>query len=54
MGEGLVKQEVKIALPRGVLVRGKVTEAGSGKPVAGAGVQFWPQDDDSPAGRRTP
>ena len=46
--KGAVKQEVKIALPRGVLVRGKVTEAGSGKPVAGAGVQFWPQDDNAP------
>jgi RNA polymerase sigma factor (sigma-70 family) len=46
--KGGVKQEVKIALPRGVLVRGRVTEAGSGKPVAGAGVQFWPQDGDNP------
>jgi RNA polymerase sigma factor (sigma-70 family) len=47
--KGTVKQEVKVALPRGVLVRGKVTEAGSGKPVAGAGVQFWPQQVDDPA-----
>src|SRR5262249_19633385 len=46
--KGSVKQEVKIALPRGVLVRGKVTEAGSGKPIAGAGVQFWPQQVDDP------
>jgi RNA polymerase sigma factor (sigma-70 family) len=46
--KGAVKQEVKIALPRGVLVRGKVTEAGGGKPVAGAGVQFWPRDVDDP------
>jgi protocatechuate 3,4-dioxygenase beta subunit len=46
--KGAVKQEVKIALPRGVLVRGKVTEAGSGKPVVGAGVQFWPGESDDP------
>jgi protocatechuate 3,4-dioxygenase beta subunit len=46
--KGAVRQEVKIALPRGVLVRGQVTEAGSGKPVAGAGVQFWPQGKDAP------
>jgi RNA polymerase sigma factor (sigma-70 family) len=46
--KGTVKQEVAITLPRGVLVRGKVTEAGSGKPVAGAGVQFWPRQIDDP------
>jgi RNA polymerase sigma factor (sigma-70 family) len=33
---GVVRHEVKLALPRGVLIRGKVTEAASGKPVAGA------------------
>jgi hypothetical protein len=33
-------QEVRVELRRGVLVRGRVTEAGSGKPVAGARVQF--------------
>jgi RNA polymerase sigma factor (sigma-70 family) len=36
---GAVRKEVKLALPRGVLIRGKVTEAGSGKPVAGAVVR---------------
>jgi RNA polymerase sigma factor (sigma-70 family) len=46
--KGAVKQEVTITLPRGVVVRGKITEAGSGKPVAGAAVQFWPQDGDNP------
>jgi RNA polymerase sigma factor (sigma-70 family) len=46
--KGTVKQEVTITLPRGVLVRGKVNEAGSGKPVAGAGVQFWPRQTDDP------
>jgi RNA polymerase sigma factor (sigma-70 family) len=33
---GVVRREIEVKLPRGVLVRGKVTEAGSGKPVAGA------------------
>jgi RNA polymerase sigma factor (sigma-70 family) len=33
---GVVHREAEVKLPRGVLVRGKVTEAGSGKPVAGA------------------
>jgi RNA polymerase sigma factor (sigma-70 family) len=38
--KGAVRHRVEVRLPRGVLVRGKVTEAGSGRPVAGAGVQF--------------
>jgi RNA polymerase sigma factor (sigma-70 family) len=46
--KGAVKQEVTVTLPRGVLVRGKVTEAGSSKPVAGAGIQFKPRDDGDP------
>ncbi len=33
---GVVRREVTVKLPRGVLVRGKVTEVGSAKPVAGA------------------
>jgi RNA polymerase sigma factor (sigma-70 family) len=33
---GVVHRQVEVKLPRGVLLRGKVTEAGSGKPVAGA------------------
>jgi RNA polymerase sigma factor (sigma-70 family) len=37
---GVVRREYKLAVPRGVLVRGTVTEAGSGKPVAGAFVEF--------------
>jgi protocatechuate 3,4-dioxygenase beta subunit len=48
--KGTVKQEVTISLPPGVLVRGKVTEAGTGKPVAGAGVQLWPRQIDDPNG----
>jgi hypothetical protein len=34
--KGVVRREIEVKLPRGVLVRGKVTEAESGKPVAGA------------------
>ncbi len=33
---GVVHRQVEVKLPRGVLVRGKVTEVGSGQPVAGA------------------
>jgi RNA polymerase sigma factor (sigma-70 family) len=33
---GVVRRQVEVKLPRGVLLRGKVTEAGSGKSVAGA------------------
>jgi hypothetical protein len=43
-----VKHAVEVKVPRGVLVRGKVTEAKSGKPVAGAGVQFMPRESDNP------
>jgi hypothetical protein len=42
--KGAIKHSVEIKIPRGVLVRGKVTEAGSAKPVVGAAVQFWPAD----------
>jgi hypothetical protein len=38
--KGALEQSLDIALPRGVLVHGKVTEEGSGKPVPGAFVQF--------------
>ncbi|HMC66204.1 MAG TPA: sigma-70 family RNA polymerase sigma factor, partial [Gemmataceae bacterium] len=37
--KGVVRREVEIVLPRAVLVHGKITEAGSGKPVAGAYVE---------------
>jgi RNA polymerase sigma factor (sigma-70 family) len=37
---GVVKQEAEVRLPRAVLIRGKITEAGTGKPVAGAYVQY--------------
>jgi RNA polymerase sigma factor (sigma-70 family) len=38
--KGMVRREVEIALPRGVLLRGKITEAETGKPVAGAIVTY--------------
>src|SRR5262249_20798285 len=38
--KGIVHREVEVVLPRAVLVRGKLTEAGNGKPIAGAFVQL--------------
>ncbi len=38
--KGALEQTLDIVLPRGIEVRGKVTEAGSGRPVAGARVDF--------------
>jgi protocatechuate 3,4-dioxygenase beta subunit len=38
---GAVEYPIDLALPRGVVIRGKVTEEGSGKPVAGARISFW-------------
>jgi RNA polymerase sigma factor (sigma-70 family) len=46
-----VKRAVDAKLPRGVLVRGQVTDAGSGKPVAGATVAFRPRRKDNPSYR---
>jgi RNA polymerase sigma factor (sigma-70 family) len=44
--KGVVKQEVEVKVPRGVLLRGKITEAPSGRPVAGASVEYrTPRDD---------
>ena len=40
VAHGTLEQSVDIALPRGVSIRGKVTERASGKPVAGATVEF--------------
>jgi RNA polymerase sigma factor (sigma-70 family) len=45
--KGAVQQEIEIALPRGILVRGTVTEKASGKPVPGATVEFWPYQFDN-------
>jgi hypothetical protein len=38
--KGAVKKELDITLPRGVLIRGKVAEAGTGRPLGGASVQY--------------
>jgi len=43
--KGAVEQTVELALPRGVLVRGKVIEEGSGKPIAGARVTYISSPD---------
>ena len=42
--KGAVEQSVDLSLPRGVVIGGKVTEEGSGKPVAGAVVLFTPYE----------
>ncbi len=41
-------KQVDLTLPRGVLVRGRVVEAGTGKPVAGATVQYVPESFNNP------
>jgi beta-lactamase regulating signal transducer with metallopeptidase domain/protocatechuate 3,4-dioxygenase beta subunit len=40
--QGAVEQSLDIALPRGAVVRGKITEEGTGRPVAGAVVRVTP------------
>jgi RNA polymerase sigma factor (sigma-70 family) len=38
--KGAARHEMNLALPRGVLLRGKITEAGSDRPVAGAAIEY--------------
>jgi RNA polymerase sigma factor (sigma-70 family) len=45
---GAVKRTVDLKVRRGVLARGKVTEAGSGKPLADAEVHFRPRRKGNP------
>ncbi len=52
--KGAVKKEVRLTLPRGVLVRGKVIEKTSGRPVAGARVDYWSKGLALPAGVVSP
>ncbi|SIN70423.1 RNA polymerase sigma factor, sigma-70 family [Singulisphaera sp. GP187] len=42
--KGAVKKTIDLTLPRGALIQGKVAEAGTGRPVARASVQFFPMD----------
>ncbi len=48
MPAAAVKHRLDLKLPRGVLVRGKVTESTSGKPVERAAVQFFPRRANNP------
>jgi RNA polymerase sigma factor (sigma-70 family) len=50
----VVRREQKVELVRGVPVRGRVTEAPGGKPVAGARVDFWSRGLALPQGVRHP
>ena len=50
--KGALEQSLDIVLPRGILIHGKVTEEGSGKPVVGASVAFVRRaDQQRPEGR---
>ena len=42
MAQGAVEQSLDVALVRGVVVRGKITEKGTGRPIAGAVVRVVP------------
>jgi RNA polymerase sigma factor (sigma-70 family) len=46
--KGKVRHQFDVSLPRGVLVRGRITEAPSGKLVVGATVKFFPTDINNP------
>jgi hypothetical protein len=43
--KGALEQSLELALPRGVLITGKVTEEGSGEPIPGASVGFVPRGE---------
>jgi RNA polymerase sigma factor (sigma-70 family) len=49
--KGAVKHEIEITLPRGVLVKGKLTEAKSGEPIDQARLYFLPQYENNPQRR---
>jgi RNA polymerase sigma factor (sigma-70 family) len=40
--KGAIRKEIDLKLPRGVLIQGNVIEEGTGRPVSGASVQFFP------------
>ncbi len=39
--KGAVKKEIEVKLPRGVVIKGKLTEEGTGRPVGGAALHFF-------------
>jgi hypothetical protein len=39
---------VDVTLPRGVLVKGRIVEAGNGNPIAGAAIQYRPESANNP------
>jgi RNA polymerase sigma factor (sigma-70 family) len=45
---GAVRHSIDVALPRGLVVQGTVTEVPGGSPVPAADVQFFPQEVDNP------
>jgi hypothetical protein len=50
--KGSLRRTVDFTLSRGVLLRGRVTESGSGKPVADAAVTYRPRRRQNPFSRR--
>ena len=46
--EGAAQKQVDMILPRGILVRGRVVEAGTNAAVAGATIQYVPEDANNP------
>jgi hypothetical protein len=48
--KGAVKKALDIRVPRGVVIRGKVAEAGTNRPLAGASIQFIPVGYQNPEG----
>jgi hypothetical protein len=51
---GSPRREANFALPAGVAVSGRVVEGASGRPVAGAAVEYRPRSDDNPHLRTRP
>ena len=43
--KGAITHSVDLALPRGVMMRGKVTEQGSGRPISAAMVAYYSPPD---------
>jgi hypothetical protein len=52
--KGAARQQVEFTLPPGVPVRGKVVDKATGRPVAGARVDFWSKGLQLPEGVRFP